>query len=157
MSDEHLNQEGLGEFHHVGIAVPSLRVTEDVRALLSGEVIDRGEDADLNIEWVWIGSPGSPIIELIAPLPGDGPIARWLARRGPGLHHLSFMPRDLDLALEHTHRCGLPVLAEERSHPEYEQFYVDPHATGGALFHAFRFMAGAERPPGKQEPGGNDA
>ena len=41
-------------------------------------------------------SAGGPLVELLAPTGAGGPIARFLERRGPGLHHIAFRSSDLD-------------------------------------------------------------
>ena len=127
-----------GRLHHVGIAVNELEpACRNVAALLEGRVIKQGADESFGARWLWIGSPGNPVIELLAPI-GDGPIADWLLRRGQGLHHLSFVPDSLDESLAHVHRCGLGVIGENRSHAGYEEFFIAPALTGRALFHSFR-------------------
>jgi hypothetical protein len=127
-----------GRFHHLGIAVPVLdEVVERVRALLEGEVVEQGVDAPLAISWVWIASEGNPIIEFVAPTDDTGPIARYLAKHGPGMHHISFDVPSLDPSLSHARSCCLDVMGENPDHGGFAEFFVDPRLTGGALFHAF--------------------
>lgn len=133
---------GLGPLHHIGIVVPTLNpAAEKIRAVVNGTTADGGEDTDMGVAWTWIESPGNPIIELLAPTGDEGPIARWLTHREPGLHHLSFMPANLDQVFEHVHECCVPVLEQARFQGDYEQLYVDPEHTGGVLFHVFRHLA----------------
>jgi methylmalonyl-CoA/ethylmalonyl-CoA epimerase len=127
-----------GTLHHVGIVVADMEpASTNLEALLEGRVVDEGHDEPLGARWRWIVSPGNPVVELVTAT-GDGPIADYLAKRGEGLHHLSFLPASLDAALEHTHRCGLGVIGENRDHSGYEEFFVTPALTGRALLHAFR-------------------
>ncbi len=130
-----------GALHHVGIIVEDLdAVCDRLTTLLNGHVADEGVDDPLGARWLWIESVGSPIVELVAPI-GNGPIAEYFARRGEGLHHLSFLSASLEDSLAHVHRCGLGAIGENRNHSGYEEFFVDPSATGRALFHCFRALA----------------
>jgi methylmalonyl-CoA/ethylmalonyl-CoA epimerase len=113
----------------------------NITALLHGSVTSEGFDEKLAAQWIWIESPGNPIIELVAPT-DDGPVASWIEKRGEGLHHLSFMPDSLDASLGHARDCGLHVIGEDRAHSGYEEFMVTPADTGNALFHSFRALGG---------------
>ena len=128
-----------GTLHHVGLVVPELQPTVDnLCALLRGRVVDEGQDEPLAAAWTWIESEANPIMEVVAPIDAGGPIATYLARHGPGLHHVSFRPERLDDALAHVRDCGFGVIGEDRSHSGFEEFFVAPAATGHALLHAFR-------------------
>jgi methylmalonyl-CoA/ethylmalonyl-CoA epimerase len=134
-----------GALHHIGIVVRSTdAASENVCALLGGEVVAHGRDEELSVSWVWIASKDNPIFEVLAPSANRGPIARHLETHGPGLHHVSFQPTTLDGALAHVRRCCLEVIGENRSHGGYEEFFVDPKATGGALFHSFRELESSD-------------
>jgi methylmalonyl-CoA/ethylmalonyl-CoA epimerase len=130
-----------GRLHHVGIVVRELETAStNIQALVEGWVSDGGHDEPLGARWLWIESPGNPIIEVVTAV-GDGPIADYLARHGEGLHHLSFATESLDAALDHVRRCGFSVIGEDRDHSGYEEFFVPPALTGRALFHSFRPQA----------------
>jgi len=49
---------------------------------------------------------GDVQVELLEPRDPDGPIAKFLARRGPGIHHICYRVPDLDRALEACRRAG---------------------------------------------------
>jgi methylmalonyl-CoA/ethylmalonyl-CoA epimerase len=49
---------------------------------------------------------GDAQVELLEPQDPDGPIAKFLARRGPGIHHICYRVPDLDRALEACRRAG---------------------------------------------------
>ena len=137
---ESISPGPFGALHHIGIAVDDLDSTcENIRALLSGQVIQEGADEQLGARFVWIASPGNPIVELVTAT-GDGPIAAHLSREGQGLHHVSFWPDSLDDSLAHARRCAFGILGEEHDHGGYEEFFVHPASTGGALFHSFRAL-----------------
>lgn len=55
---------------------------------------------------------GDALIELLEPAGPDGPIARFLERRGPGLHHVAFRVDDLDAAIARLRSEGADFLAD---------------------------------------------
>jgi methylmalonyl-CoA/ethylmalonyl-CoA epimerase len=133
-----------GKFHHVGIVVPELEPARTrLVDLLCGELVDSGEDELLAVEWCWIQSPESPIIELLAPIGEHGAIARYLRKRPSGFHHVSFATADVTSSADHVREVGLTVIGENRDHDGYEEIFADPHETGGALFHSFRWLNGS--------------
>jgi methylmalonyl-CoA/ethylmalonyl-CoA epimerase len=73
-------------------------------------------------------------IELIVPR-GNESLARFLEKRGPGLHHLAIEVEGIDAALEHLKALGVPLVDETprvgaRGH---RVAFVHPKATGGIL------------------------
>jgi len=123
---------------HVGIAVTDL-VAGDAYAAL-GWTPD-GADGDVPAQGVRVrmlrGGPG-PALELLAPLPGaadDGPIARFLARRGPGLHHLALAVPDLDAAMARLAAAGARFVdaAPRPGFGGHRVAFVHPHWSGGVL------------------------
>jgi len=95
---------------HVGIAVPDLDAAlafyRDVLALKPhpAETADGATIVTLPF--------GDSEVELLAPRDPDGPIARFLARRGPGIHHICYRVGDLDSALDACRRAGYRLIDE---------------------------------------------
>ena len=95
---------------HVGIAVPDLDAAlafyRDVLALEPhpAETADGATIVTLPF--------GDSEVELLAPRDPDGPIARFLARRGPGIHHICYRVGDLDSALDACRRAGYRLIDE---------------------------------------------
>jgi methylmalonyl-CoA/ethylmalonyl-CoA epimerase len=127
-----------GSLHHIGIATRLPEpAAQRICALLGGTIVASGADDQFAIEWIWIEAPGCPILELVSPTADDGPVARYLERHGPGLHHLSFSPATVEEARSHVRSCSLGLVGEHSPSNGYEQVFVDPDDTAGALFHAF--------------------
>jgi methylmalonyl-CoA/ethylmalonyl-CoA epimerase len=95
---------------HVGIAVPDLEEAlafyRDVLGLEPHppEVADGATILSLPF--------GESEVELLAPLSPDGPIGKFLARRGPGIHHICYRVPDLDAALEACRAAGYRLIDE---------------------------------------------
>lgn len=56
---------------------------------------------------------GDADVELLEPVDADGPIARFLARRGPGIHHVCYRVDDLGAALDRAARAGYRLIDSE--------------------------------------------
>ncbi|HEU5051125.1 MAG TPA: methylmalonyl-CoA epimerase [Gemmatimonadales bacterium] len=118
---------------HVGIAVPDLDSAaafyRDVLGL-HPHPVEVADGADI------LSFPfGESEIELLAPRDSDGPIARFLARRGAGIHHVCYRVSDLDGALERCRREGYRLIDETpRTGAGGRRIaFVHPKATGGIL------------------------
>lgn len=88
---------------------------------------DGVEEAMLDVGGVWI--------QLLAPTREDSPIARFLARSGPGLHHLGFGVASVPEALDHL-RDQQVRLIDETPRPGgggHTIAFVHPKGTGGVL------------------------
>jgi methylmalonyl-CoA/ethylmalonyl-CoA epimerase len=78
---------------------------------------------------------GDADVELLTPREPDGPIARFLARRGPGIHHICYRVPDLDRALAACRAAGYQLIDEtpRRGAGGRRIAFVHPKATGGIL------------------------
>jgi methylmalonyl-CoA/ethylmalonyl-CoA epimerase len=78
---------------------------------------------------------GDVDVELLEPLDPAGPIARFLSRRGPGIHHLCFRVADLDAALERCRAAGYTLVdaVPRRGAGGRRIAFVHPKATAGIL------------------------
>jgi methylmalonyl-CoA/ethylmalonyl-CoA epimerase len=126
---------------HLGIAVPSIDEALAVYRAL-GLVEEKREEVGSQKVRAAFLPVGESRIELLEPLAEDSPVARFLARRGAGLHHVCFAVDDLDGALEDLsargfrliHRTGIPGAGGKRV------AFLHPEAGGGVLIEL------AERP-----------
>jgi methylmalonyl-CoA/ethylmalonyl-CoA epimerase len=80
-------------------------------------------------------SAGEPLVELLEADDPTSPIARYLAKRGPGVHHICFSVDDLDAALERCRKAGIQLIDEEpRIGAEGKRIaFLHPKSTGGVL------------------------
>ena len=118
---------------HVGIAVADL----DAALAFYRDVLGLEPHPTETADGAAIASLpfGESEIELLAPLTPDGPIARFLERRGPGIHHVCYRVPDLDRALEACRRAGYRLIDEvPRTGAGGRRIaFVHPKATAGIL------------------------
>lgn len=118
---------------HVGVAVPDLDAAlafyRDVLAIEphGTETADGATIVSLPF--------GDSEVELLAPDDPDGPIARFLARRGPGIHHICYRVADLDATLAACRRAGYQLIDEtpRRGAGGRRIAFVHPKTTAGIL------------------------
>jgi methylmalonyl-CoA/ethylmalonyl-CoA epimerase len=118
---------------HVGIAVPDLDAALAFYRDVLGVVPHPPEEAD---GATIVSLPfGESDVELLAPRAPDGPIARFLARRGPGIHHICYRVADLDAALAACRRAGYRLIddAPRTGAGDRRIAFVHPKATEGIL------------------------
>jgi methylmalonyl-CoA/ethylmalonyl-CoA epimerase len=118
---------------HIGIAVEALAESlpffRDVLGLPEVPL----DDADgANI----VGfSAGESLVELLEADDPESPIARFVAKRGPGIHHICFAVDDLDAMLARCRAAGVQLIDEEpRVGAEGKRIaFLHPRSTGGVL------------------------
>jgi methylmalonyl-CoA/ethylmalonyl-CoA epimerase len=78
---------------------------------------------------------GEAEVELLAPVRTDSPIAKFLERRGPGIHHICYRVPDLDAALASCRAAGYRLVDEiPRTGAGGRRIaFVHPKATAGIL------------------------
>jgi methylmalonyl-CoA/ethylmalonyl-CoA epimerase len=98
---------------HVGIAVaeiePALALWRDGMQL---DIAHREVVQEQGVEAVLL-DVGENHIELLAPLGADTPVGKFLAKRGPGLHHVAYQVADIDAALAALAQAGLPLIDKQ--------------------------------------------
>jgi methylmalonyl-CoA/ethylmalonyl-CoA epimerase len=78
---------------------------------------------------------GESLVELLEAQTDDSPIAKFVAKRGPGIHHVCFAVDDLDGTLDKCRAAGLRLIDETpRIGAEGKRIaFLHPSATGGVL------------------------
>jgi methylmalonyl-CoA/ethylmalonyl-CoA epimerase len=118
---------------HVGIALEALGDAvpffRDVLGL--GEVrLDNADGARI------VGfSAGEALVELLEADNPASPIARFVAKRGPGIHHICFSVDDLDATLDRCRAAGIQLIDQKpRVGAEGKRIaFLHPKSTGGVL------------------------
>jgi len=135
-----------GLISHVGVAVSDIEASSKIYSLITGiakpEVI---EVPDQKVRVAMFGGHGSARIELVAPTSLDSPVAKFIAKRGEGLHHICILVDDLGSMLEELKSSGIRLIDEEPriGAGGVKIAFVHPSSAGGVLLEL------EERAPGK--------
>jgi methylmalonyl-CoA/ethylmalonyl-CoA epimerase len=120
---------------HIGVAVeeiePALELYRDSfeLTLAHREVVE-----EQGVEAVLL-DVGENHVELLAPLSADTPVGRFLAKQGPGLHHVAYQVKDIDATLESLRQAGLQLIDQQpRTGIRGSRVaFMHPRATAGVL------------------------
>lgn len=97
---------------HVAIAVPDLdQAIAEYRRQYEVEPLFREVIEEQGVEEAMIPLGGS-FVQLIRPLRADSPVGRFLARNGPGLHHVAYAVASIEDALDHLRSEGIRLVDE---------------------------------------------
>ena len=121
--------------HHVGIAVDDLDEAILVYADLFGAILEHREQVeDQGVEAASL-RVGESRIELLQPLGPETPVGKFLAKRGPGMHHMAFEVEDLRSELERLKAHDVLLIDEQPRRGLFglQVAFVHPEATGGVL------------------------
>jgi methylmalonyl-CoA/ethylmalonyl-CoA epimerase len=125
----------LGRIDHVGVAVEDMdgaltlyRDTLGMPLAHRETVEEQGVDAALL-------DVGDGHVELLSPLGPETPVGKYLARKGPGLHHVAYAVDDIDAALARLKDAGLRLIDEtpRTGIRNSRVAFVHPGAVGGVL------------------------
>lgn len=118
---------------HVGVAVRAVdEMLPFYRDVLGMAEIPLDDADGARIAGV---AAGEALVELLEPESPGSPIASFVAKRGPGIHHICFAMDDLDAALERCRAAGIRLIDETpRVGAEGKRIaFLHPSATGGVL------------------------
>jgi len=124
-----------GRIDHIGVAV------EDIDAAISlyegsfeMRLAHRETVESQGVEAVLL-DVGDGHVELLRPLGPDTPVGKFMAKNGPGLHHVAYAVDDIDAALEKLAAAGLQLIDREPrvGIRESRVAFLHPRATGGVL------------------------
>ncbi|MFI5005089.1 MAG: methylmalonyl-CoA epimerase [Solirubrobacterales bacterium] len=100
----------LDRIDHIGIAVAEIEPALELwRGGFQLDVAHREIVQEQGVEVVLL-DVGENHVELLAPLGPDTPVGKFIAKRGPGLHHVAYQVSDIDAALAELRGAGLELI-----------------------------------------------
>jgi len=125
--------------HHIAIAVRNLDAAlAFYRDALGLEMSERREVSEEDVEIAFLPA-GEGKIELLQPLGPESNVARFLEKRGEGLHHICLAVEDIEAAMERFRTVGAQLLSDEpRVTPNGTRYiFVHPKSAHGVLLELY--------------------
>jgi methylmalonyl-CoA/ethylmalonyl-CoA epimerase len=122
------------EIHHIGVAVQDLEQAAQPYLTLGYELEARGTVESQGVE-VWMLKSGQSRLELLRATRPDSAVAKFIDKRGPGLHHLALATPDLRAELQRLAAQGAPLIdaAPRPGFGGHLVAFIHPRWTGGVL------------------------
>jgi methylmalonyl-CoA epimerase len=121
--------------HHLGVAVRDLDEAIETYGRLFGAELDHRETmSEQGVEAAAV-RVGDSRIELLAATGDDTPVGRFLAKRGPGMHHVAYEVDDLEAELAELDGRGVELIDHEPRRGFYglRVAFVHPDSADGVL------------------------
>jgi methylmalonyl-CoA epimerase len=124
-----------GRIDHVGVAVADLDEALDLYTTVYGLTLAHRETVrEQGVEAALL-DVGENHVELLAPLGDDTPVGKFLAKRGPGMHHVAYQTTDIEATLRMLKHAGLRLIDEtpRTGIRQSRVAFLHPSASGGVL------------------------
>ncbi len=124
-----------GRIDHIGVAVEDLDAAVALYETTFGmALVHRETVTEQGVEAV-LFDVGENHVELLRPLGPDTPVGKFLAKKGPGLHHVAYQVADIEQALARLGEAGMRMIDEipRTGIRNSRVAFLHPAATGGVL------------------------
>jgi methylmalonyl-CoA/ethylmalonyl-CoA epimerase len=121
--------------HHIGVAVADLDDSIQLySSALGAQLVHRATNEKEGLEAAFL-RVGDGEIELMSALREDSPVGKFIAKRGPGLHHVAYGVADIEVALHEARAAGLELIdSEPRVGMHGARIaFIHPKSLGGVL------------------------
>ncbi len=120
---------------HIGIAVEDLDAARKLYGELLGFELGEVEelpDRQLKICFVKVGEAN---VELLWPTSPDSAVGKFIAKKGPGIHHLCYRVDDVQAKLDELKAAGVKLIDEQARPGAHDTLvaFIHPKSTGGVL------------------------
>jgi methylmalonyl-CoA/ethylmalonyl-CoA epimerase len=125
--------------NHIGIAVNSIEESREFYEKTLGARFDGMEevaDQKVKVAFYLVGPAGGEVrLELLEPTSADSPVAKFIEKRGEGLHHVAFTVDDIQRRLESLKQGGIRLIDETpRAGAHHTRIaFLHPKSSGGVL------------------------
>jgi methylmalonyl-CoA/ethylmalonyl-CoA epimerase len=125
---------------HIALVAPSLDESTGFWAEALGLTVSathREAEQEVDVAFLPVGESK---IEILAPFVADNGVAKYLEKRGPGMHHICLEVDDIRAALARLKEHNVPLIdAEPRLNSEgREMAFIHPKGTGGVLVELYQ-------------------
>ena len=120
---------------HIGIAVKDLQAAKALFEKLTGHAVDHEESVPsekVNTAFIQIGNTK---LELLEPLNGEGPMAKFIEKRGEGIQQMAFEVDDIDAEMSRLKAAGFELLSDAPKVGAHNTkvFFIHPRSAQGIL------------------------
>jgi methylmalonyl-CoA/ethylmalonyl-CoA epimerase len=124
-----------GKIDHIGVAVEDIDTALELYATTFEMTVAHRETVESQGVEAALLDVGDGHVELMRPLAPDTPVGKFLARKGPKLHHVAYAVDDIDSTLERLAGAGLELIdAKARIGIRGSRVaFIQPRSTGGVL------------------------
>ena len=125
----------MNKIEHIGIAVADLKAAGDLyEKLLNTPVYKTDEVASEGVKTAFLQS-GPNKIELLQALSADSPIAKFITKKGEGIHHIAFEVDDIIAEMARLKNEGFILLSDEPKRGADNKLvcFLHPKSAGGVL------------------------
>jgi methylmalonyl-CoA/ethylmalonyl-CoA epimerase len=124
-----------GKIDHIGVAVEDIDVALELYAKTFEMTVAHRETVEAQGVEAVLLDVGDGHVELMRPLAEDSPVGKFLARKGPKLHHVAYAVDNIDSTLERLAAAGLELIdAKARIGIRGSRVaFIQPRSTGGVL------------------------
>ncbi len=128
------------KINHIAIVIPELEEGMGfwVNALgLNVKKTESVPEQQVDIAFLPVGESN---IELLAPTDTESGVAKYLDKRGPGLHHICLEVEDIDTVLDRLKTASVPLIDEEPRDGGHGKklAFIHPKGTGGVLVELYQ-------------------
>jgi methylmalonyl-CoA epimerase len=119
---------------HTAIAVHCIEAALPLyRDVLGGDPQELSEHPEKGFAALTLRYPHGGGIELIQPLGESSFLHKFLAQRGEGVHHITFLVNDLRAAVEEARAAGIRIVDEDYERPEWREAFISPRSAHGTI------------------------
>lgn len=112
MKDTRLREHKMEKIEHIGIAVKNIQEANKVYEALLGTAPYKSEKVESEGVETSFFRCGESKIELLEATNPDSPIAKFIEKRGEGIHHIAFAVKDIKVEMERLKKEGFILLSE---------------------------------------------
>lgn len=123
------------KIEHIGIAVHSIEEGEALYESMLGVKSYKREEVVSEKVITSFFRQGPNKIELLAPIGEDGPISKFLTKKGPGIHHIAYAVTDIKLEMKRLANEGFQLLNDVPKKGADNKYvcFLHPKTAGGVL------------------------
>lgn len=120
---------------HIGIAVKDLSTSNSLFEKLLGQAPYKSEEVESEHVITSFFKSGSTKIELLASTSDEGPIGKYIQKRGEGIHHLAFEVADIHQEMQRLQDAGFQLLNDKPKHGADNKLvcFIHPKSANGVL------------------------